>query len=61
MPAKSKAQFKFMKAAEKGNVKAPGLSKKEAKEFTAGQDNYKSLPDKKSDRFKKLKKKMSKV
>jgi hypothetical protein len=34
MPAKSKAQFRFMKAVESGSLKVPGLSKKEAKEFT---------------------------
>lgn len=34
MPAKSKAQFKFMKAVKSGYIKVPGLSKKEAKEFT---------------------------
>ena len=36
MPAKSKAQFRFMKAVESGSVKKPGLSKAKAKEFTAG-------------------------
>ncbi len=36
MPAKSKQQFKFMKAVEKGYIKVPGLSKKEAAEFTKG-------------------------
>jgi hypothetical protein len=34
MPAKSKAQYKFMKAVESGSLKVPGLSKKEAKEYT---------------------------
>jgi hypothetical protein len=43
MPAKSKAQFRFMKAIESGNIKKKGLSKKEAKEFTEGQD-YSDLP-----------------
>ena len=47
MPAKSKAQFKFMKAVESGSVKKKGLSKKEAKEFTEGQ-SPKKLPEKKS-------------
>lgn len=44
MPVKSKAQFKFMKAVESGKVKAKGLSKSEAKEFTKGQ-SPKSLPN----------------
>ena len=48
MPAKSKAQFKFMKAVESGAIKKKGLSKKEAREFTSGQKgkSYKSLPSK---------------
>lgn len=36
MPAKSKAQFRFMKAVEEGNVIKPGLSKEKAHEFTQG-------------------------
>lgn len=36
MPASSKSQFRFMKAVESGSIKKPGLSKKEAKEFTKG-------------------------
>jgi hypothetical protein len=43
MPAKSKQQFKFMKAIETGSIKAPGLSKKEAEEYTKGQ-SPKNLP-----------------
>ena len=43
MPAKSKAQFRFMKAVESGSVKAPGLSKEKAAEFTKGQ-SPKGLP-----------------
>jgi hypothetical protein len=34
MPAKSKQQYRFMKAVESGSIKKPGLSKKEAKDFT---------------------------
>lgn len=45
MPARSKAQFKFMKAVESGKAKAPGLSKREAKEFTKGQ-SPKGIPSK---------------
>lgn len=36
MPAKSKAQYRFMKAVESGSIKQPGLSKEEAKDFTKG-------------------------
>lgn len=57
MPAKSKAQFRFMKAAESGNIKVPGLSKKEAKEYTQGQ-SPKGLPEKKH-KFSKLRKKIN--
>jgi hypothetical protein len=58
MPAKSKAQYRFMKAVESGAAKAPGLSKKEAKEYVAGQ-SPKGLPEKKN-RFDKLKKALKK-
>jgi hypothetical protein len=50
MAAKSKQQFKFMKAVESGAIKAPGLSKKEASEFTKGNTGNK--------RFSKLKDKI---
>jgi hypothetical protein len=48
MPAKSKAQFRFMKGVEAGNIKAEGLSKKEAKEYTRGQKGkkFQKLPNK---------------
>lgn len=52
MPAKSKAQFRFMKAVESGKVKAKGLSKKEAKEYTKSNTGEK--------RFSKLKEKIGK-
>jgi len=45
MPAKSKAQFRFMKAVASGKAKAKGLSKEEAEEYTAGQ-SPKGLPRK---------------
>lgn len=45
MPTKSKAQFRFMKAIESGSLKKKGLSRKEAKEYTEGQD-YEDLPKK---------------
>lgn len=37
MPATSRKQFRFMKGVESGSIKAPGLSKNEAREFTKGQ------------------------
>ena len=51
MPAKSKQQFKFMKAVESGSLEVPGLSKEEAGEFTKGNKGKK--------RFVKLKEKVS--
>lgn len=48
MAAKSKQQFKFMKASEKGYIKTPGLSKKEAREYTSGnvgKKSFKKLPE----------------
>jgi len=36
MPAKSKEQYKFMKAVAAGYIKKPGLSKKRAIEFLKG-------------------------
>lgn len=49
MPAKSKAQFRFMKAVESGKIKVKGLSKKEAAEFTKGMtsSDYKKLKERK--------------
>lgn len=52
MPAKSKAQYRFMKAVASGKAKAPGLSKEEAEEYTKGNVGKK--------RFKKLKEYVSK-
>lgn len=52
MPAKSKAQFRFMKAVESGSIEAPGLSKKEAKEYTKGNVG--------KNRFKRLKERITK-
>lgn len=45
MPAKSKAQARFMGAVAGGAIKAKGLSKKEAKEYIRGQKT-KNLPEK---------------
>lgn len=61
MPAKSKAQFRFMEAAAHGGLDNPpkGLTKAKASEYVSGQKNYKSLPEKKN-RFKRLKKAMEK-
>ena len=47
MPAKSKAQARFMRAVASGTVKKKGLSKKEAAEFVAGHPTRK-LPEKKA-------------
>jgi hypothetical protein len=55
MPAKSKAQFRFMKAIESGALKKKGLSKKEAKEYTED-SNYSKLPEKIKAKKKALKK-----
>lgn len=49
MPAKSKAQFRFMKAVESGSIKVPGLTKEEAKEYTksnVGKKRFKKLKEK---------------
>ena len=46
MPARSRKQFRFLKAVEHGTAKdAHGLTKKQAAEFTKGQ-SPKSLPEK---------------
>lgn len=44
MPAKSKAQFRFMQAVAHGSFKKPGLSEEKAKEYVEGQ-SPKNLPD----------------
>lgn len=49
MPAKSKSQFRFMKAVAAGSVKAPGLSQEQAKEYTkenTGKKAYSKLKEK---------------
>ena len=56
MPAKSKAQFQFMKAVASGNKRVKGLSPEQAKEYVTGQ-SPKGLPAKKTT-FKKLRKKL---
>lgn len=45
MPPKSRAQARFMRAVASGAVKAPGLSRKEAREFVEGHPT-KALPEK---------------
>jgi hypothetical protein len=45
MPAKSKAQARFMGAVASGSLKKPGLSKEQAKEYIRGQKVSK-LPEK---------------
>jgi len=37
MPATSRKQYRWMKAVESGSIKAPGLSREKAAEYTAGQ------------------------
>lgn len=59
MPPKSKKQAAFMRAAASGAVKAPGLSKKEAKEYVSGYST-KNLPEKAPKRFSKLRSQMKK-
>lgn len=45
MPAKSKAQFRFMEAVAHGGIHKPGLTPAKAQEFVSGQ-SYKTLPGK---------------
>ena len=45
MPAKSRAQFRFMQAVAHGGVKKPGLSPAKAAEYVSGQ-SPKGLPAK---------------
>jgi hypothetical protein len=59
MPAKSKQQYKFMKAIEGGYIKQPGLSKEKAKEYTA--ENIGSKSPSHLPKFAKLKKRLKKV
>ncbi len=49
MPAKSKAQFRFMQAAAHNPkfAKKAGISTSTAAEFVQGQGNYKKLPARK--------------
>ena len=50
MPAKSKAQFRFMKAAENNPAfaKKVGISPKVAKEYTSSNKSYAKLPERKA-------------
>jgi len=52
MPAKSRQQYKFMKAVENGYIHPKGLSQQEAAEYTKGNVGKK--------RFSKLRKKLGK-
>lgn len=45
MPPKSKSQARFMRGVASGDIKAPGLSRKQAKEYVAGTPT-KNLPNK---------------
>lgn len=56
MPAKSKQQFKYMKAVENGYIKDSSLTPEQAKEYTSENKSLKNLPEKvkKKKRFSKL-------
>lgn len=45
MPAKSKAQLRFMAGVASGNIRSPGLSREEAEEYVHATHNAKSLPN----------------
>lgn len=45
MPAKSKAQFRFMAAVASGEVKKKGLSRRKAREFLQTTPSYARLPN----------------
>lgn len=47
MPAKSKAQFRYMEGVAHGSIKAKGLSRSQAAEYVRGQ-SPKGLPERKS-------------
>lgn len=47
MPAKSKAQFRYMQGVAHGSIKGKGLSRAAAAEYVAGQ-SPKNLPEKKT-------------
>lgn len=53
MPAKSKAQFRFMAAVEHGGIKKPGLSPEKAAEFV-DTTKYSTLPTKVHPKLKKM-------
>jgi len=63
MPAKSKAQFRFMQMIahnpEKAKKAAPGLSSSEAQEYVDATPSYKNLPEKKG-KFSRIRKALSK-
>lgn len=58
MPAKSKAQLRYMAAVAAGRIKSPGLSKSEASDFVHSTKNAKKLPERV--KFSKLKKTLGK-
>jgi len=60
MPAKSKAQFRFMQAVAHGGIKKPGLSEATAKEYVSGQ-TPKGLPEKKHDKHRGIAKKANEL
>lgn len=54
MPAKSKAQARFMRAVQSGSIKKKGLSKAKASEYVEGVST-KKLPEKKKKKASKKK------
>lgn len=56
MPAKSKAQLRFMQKVAAGEIKAPGLSKAKAAEFVASTKDASKLPERRVTKIEHLKK-----
>lgn len=46
MPARSKAQYRFMRGVASGSIKAKGLSRKKAGEYVRKTRSYSALPKK---------------
>jgi hypothetical protein len=46
MPARSKAQYRFMRGVASGNIKAKGLTRKQAGEYVNKTTSYSALPAK---------------
>jgi hypothetical protein len=50
MPARSKAQYRFMQGVASGGIKAKGLSRSKAKEYVNKTKSYSALPKKRKRR-----------